>query len=244
MTIAREGIREICISTAILGTAAILAMWPARHVSPAFWALVILFGAAWVFSIAFFRDPRRRIPNDTGILVAPADGRVTEITRLDSCEDMPGPAIRIGIFLSVFDVHINRSPCAGRVISRTYRRGEFLDARHPECGIRNESNTISIQPADLAGPIIVRQIAGLIARRIICHLHVGDTVERGQRFGLIKFGSRTEVIVPADCGLEPAVSLNQHVKGGSTVLMVARRVSESDRKHEQRAQEPASAGAC
>jgi phosphatidylserine decarboxylase len=153
-------------------------------------------------------------------MVAPADGRVTEITRLEAYEGIGRPALRIGIFLSVFDVHVNRSPCAGRVLSVRHQPGEFLDARHPECGIRNESNTVVINPVETTGPIIVRQIAGLIARRIVCHLKPGDSVMRGQQFGLIKFGSRTELIVPLDSGLEAAVRIGQHVKGGATILMV------------------------
>jgi phosphatidylserine decarboxylase len=107
------------------------------------------------------------------------------------------------------------------VLSTQYCPGEFLDARHPECGIRNESNTLTIEPAEFTGPFVVRQVAGLIARRIVCRVQTGDAVERGQLFGLIKFGSRTELIIPIDCGLEPAVQVGEHVKGGSTVLLRA-----------------------
>lgn len=219
MTIAREGLREIAISTLLLGGAAAGAGLAALRVSGWFAPLALLLAGLWLFTILFFRDPAREIPGGDGILVSPADGKVTEISTLDTYPGIDGPALRVGIFLSVFDVHINRTPCAGRVLRTEYRPGEFLDARHPECGLRNESNTIVLQPAALPGPIIVRQIAGLIARRIISHLHEGDAVAAGQRFGLIKFGSRTEVIVPAGSGLEPAVQINDVVRGGATILM-------------------------
>jgi phosphatidylserine decarboxylase len=220
MTVARDGLREILISTALGGVGGGAGVWAAIAVSSWYWLAAVPLLAAWLSVVVFFRDPSRQIPNGTGLLVSPADGRVTEITRLERHEGIEGPAIRIGIFLSIFDVHINRAPCAGRVLKTAYRPGEFLDARHPESGLRNEANTIVIEPdAGMAGPVVVRQIAGLIARRIVCRVGAGDRVERGQRVGLIKFGSRTELIVPADCGLEAVVRLNDHVKGGATVLM-------------------------
>lgn len=220
MSIAREGLREILIATLLLGLTGAACGVAAVRISSWMWIAVILLFDLWVFTLLFFRDPARPIPDEPGILVSPADGKVTEITRLDQYEGFRGPALRIGIFLSVFDVHINRVPCAGRVARTNYRPGEFLDARHPECGTRNEANDIMIEPAEpLGGPVVVRQIAGLIARRIICNIKCGDRVERGQRLGLIKFGSRTELIVPAGCGLEPAVKVNDHVSGGKTVLL-------------------------
>ncbi|MBN2563558.1 MAG: phosphatidylserine decarboxylase [Phycisphaerae bacterium] len=222
MTITRDGLREILIATASAGVGGAVAAWAALAVSAWFWALAVPLWVLWIWTIAFFRDPHRAITADDGLLVSPADGKVTEIRRLDGYEAIGGPVIRIGIFLSVFDVHINRAPCAGRVLSTEYRPGGFLDARHPESGLRNESNTLVIEPvADVPGPIVVRQIAGFLARRIVCHVKPGDSMERGQRLGMLKFGSRTELIVPADCGLEPAVRVNDHVKGGATVLMKA-----------------------
>lgn len=220
MPIAREGLREILIATVLFLVLSAAAAIPAFLVSPWYWIALFPLFDLWVFTLLFFRDPRRKIPDDPGVLVAPADGKVTEITRLTRCEGFPGSALRIGIFLSVFDVHINRVPCAGRVLRTEYHPGAFLDARHPECGVRNEANTIVIDPHDaLGGPVVVRQIAGLIARRIICNIKTGERVERGQRLGLIKFGSRTELIVPADCGMEPAVKLNEHVTGGQTIML-------------------------
>lgn len=220
MTIARDGWREILISTVVCHVAAGACLWATQHVSPLFWILVIPIWGVWLFTIAFFRDPHRVIPTDAGIMVSPADGKVTEVSRLDGYDGIEGPAIRISVFLSVFNVHVNRVPCAGRVRRTTYQPGEFLDARHPECGIRNEANSIVIDPEPaIGGPVIVRQVAGLIARRIVCNIREGDAVQRGQRLGLIKFGSRTDLIVPVASGLEPAVAVNDVVSGGSTVLM-------------------------
>jgi len=220
MFLTRDGRREILLATATLGLGGGAAACVAVMVSPWWWALATPLLAAWGLVLAFFRDPVRIIPDRPGTLVSPADGRVTEISRLDHHEGIDGPAWRIGIFLSIFDVHVNRSPCSGRVLAIDYRPGAFLDARHPESGIRNESNTLRIAPADpAAGVVIVRQIAGLIARRVVCRPKVGDLVYRGERIGMLKFGSRTELIVPVSSGLEPAVELNDHVAGGSTILM-------------------------
>jgi phosphatidylserine decarboxylase len=220
MTLARDGFKEMAISTIVLGGLAAAGGWAAVTVSPWYLLFAAPLAALWGFSILFFRVPNRSIPTGAGLLVSPADGRITEISRIENDGFIGRPALRIGIFLSVFDVHVNRSPCAGRVVSTQYCPGEFLDARHPECGIRNESNTLVIAPHEFTGPIVVRQVAGLIARRIICRVNPEDSVERGQLFGLIKFGSRTELIAPLDCGLEPAVRVGDHVKGGSSVLLM------------------------
>ncbi len=220
MPLTRHGIREPLLASLLIVTAVGLIAWAATTVGVWLWALIVPCAALWLFVLAFFRDPTRIIPADPGVLVAPADGRVTDIDRLDHCDEIGGPALRISVFLSIFDVHVNRAPCAGRVLRTVYRPGEFLDARHPESGRRNESNTIVIEPEhERPGPVVVRQIAGLIARRIVCPLRPGDRVERGGRIGMIKFGSRTDLLVPADSELEPAVKINDHVKGGSTVLL-------------------------
>jgi phosphatidylserine decarboxylase len=220
MPLTRDGLRELLISTAIFGLGGAAAAYAATALSPWFWLLAAPLLIVWVFTLSFFRDPERTIPTDPDLLVSPADGKVTEITRLDRYDGIDGPAMRIGIFLSVFNVHINRSPCDGRVTKTHYHRGQFLDARHKDSGHCNEANTIIIDPQPaLAGPIIVRQIAGLIARRIVCHVGSESPVRRGQRVGMIKFGSRTELIVPAECGFEPTVKINDHVKAGCTVLM-------------------------
>jgi len=221
MRLARDGLREIAIAGATVGLGGVGAAWAALTVSPWWWfasvPLLVVFG----YVLAFFRDPDRSIPSETGLIVSGADGTVTEITRLDQYEGIDGPALRIGVFLSLFNVHINRSPCAARVVRCDYHPGEFLDARHPECGQRNEAMTIRLEPTqtDARGPIIVRQIAGLVARRIICRVGPGDLLERGQRFGMIKFGSRTEVIMPDGPEVKVAVRLGDKVRGGSTILV-------------------------
>ncbi|MCZ6697567.1 MAG: phosphatidylserine decarboxylase [Planctomycetota bacterium] len=220
MTIARDGIREIAISTATLGVGAAAATWAAVAGSPWWWCAAVPLAVLWVFTVAFFRDPRRVIPTGPGLLVSAADGRVTEVTRLDEYDGIDGPALRIGIFLSIFNVHVNRAPCGGRVVRTHYQPGEFLDARHPESGVRNESMTVVLEPeAGMPGPLVVRQVAGFLARRIVCRLKANSRVKRGERFGLIKFGSRTELIVPDVEGLKPAVQVGDVVKGGSTVLV-------------------------
>lgn len=220
MTIAREGLREISISTVVcLGLAAGTG-YAASLYTIWLWIPAGILAGLWLFSIAFFRDPHREVPPGPGLMVSPADGKVTEVTSLDHHELVGGPATRISIFLSVFDVHINRSPCQGRVSACEYQRGEFLDARHPECGVRNEANTIVIEPTEsTCGPVVVRQIAGLIARRIICRVAPGSSVNRGERIGLIKFGSRTELIVPVSSGFLPSVSVGDYVRGGATIMM-------------------------
>ncbi len=220
MILARDGLRELLLSSLTLGLGGSLAAEAAITGSPLWWLAAGPLLALWLFTLAFFRDPHRTIPADPDRLVSPADGTVTEVTRLPDCEGFKGPALRIGIFLSLFNVHINRSPCAGRVIRTDYRPGEFLDARHPESGIRNEAMTIRIEPnAGVPGPIIVRQIAGLLARRIVCRVAAGDRVTRGGRFGLIKFGSRTELILPDRPEVRAVVRVGDRVRGGSSVLV-------------------------
>lgn len=210
--IAREGIREITIATAVLVPLTVLAwQW--------LWPLGVVGIVLWVWVLLFFRDPARRGSFQAGDLCGPADGTVTEISELDWYEPIGGPAVRVGIFLSLFDVHINRSPCAGRVRSVSYRKGEFLDARHPESGKRNESNTLLIDPDDpMPGPIEVRQVAGLVARRIICHAKVDDHVSLGERFGMIKFGSRTELVIPRLPTTIVKVAVGDKVRAGVTVV--------------------------
>ncbi len=212
MPIAREGLREIAWATLLLGALAGVGYW-------LFWPAAIPFVIVWLWVISFFRDPRRRRSYAPGDLCSPADGRITEITELDQHAVIGGPAVRIGMFLSLFDVHANRSSCGGTVRSIEYTKGEFLDARHVESGERNESNTLVVDPEDgMPGPIIIRQVAGKVARRICCHVGVGDRMEIGQRFGMIKFGSRTELIVPRLPGTEVLVAIGDKAHAGLTIL--------------------------
>ena len=184
------------------------------------WPLSIPFLVVWLWVVSFFRDPPRRRYFSLGDLCSPADGTVTEITHLDQHEAFGGPSVRIGIFLSLFNVHVNRMPCAGKVRSAAYKKGEFLDARHAESGQRNESNALIIDPEPpLPGPVVVRQVAGLVARRIVCHVKPGDSLGMAARIGLIKFGSRTELIVPRLESTEVLVKVGDRVYGGLTVLV-------------------------
>ncbi len=212
MPIAKEGFREIAISTVVLAALAFGG-------SLIHWSLAIPFIVVWLWVLSFFRDPKRVGEYQPGDLCSPADGTITEISELDHHDCIDGPAVRIGMFLSLFNVHINRSPCAGTVRDILYKEGEFLDARHPECGERNESNTLVIDPeSSMSGPVVVRQISGLVARRIICNVKVSDKMPIGYRFGLIKFGSRTELIIPRVAGTEIKVGIGDSVRGGLTIL--------------------------
>ncbi len=212
MPIAKEGLREIAIATLVLGACIAGSVW-------LFWPIAIPFAIVWLWVLSFFRDPARSRSYAPGELCAPADGTVTEVAALEGHEAIGGPAYRIGMFLSLFNVHINRAPCDGTVRSLAYRSGEFLDARHPESGQRNESNTVLIDPdAPVPGPVEVRQVAGLVARRIICHAKEGDHLLCGERFGLIKFGSRTELIIPRREGTDIKVKVGDKVRAGLTIL--------------------------
>ena len=166
-----------------------------------------------MFLMWFFRDPSRRVPPDPGAIVSPADGKVEEAEWI---ETSAGSRVRVSIFLNVFDVHVNRVPISGTVSLVEYREGAFLNALNAESAIHNEQTLITIDAGGYS--VSFKQIAGLLARRIICNLREGDQVTRGQRMGLIKFGSRTDVLLPASVNL--LVKAGDRVKGGSSVLAV------------------------
>jgi phosphatidylserine decarboxylase len=174
-----------------------------------FWAVLPLLLACFFFW--FFRDPQRDVPVEAGLVVSPADGKVTEIARIQT---PAGERIRLSIFLSVFDVHVNRAPIAGTLREVRYEKGKYLNALNPESGEKNEHNLVTVQGDEF--DVSFKQIAGILARRIVFRYKVGDFVERGQRVGLIKFGSRVNVLLPGNAHLR--VSLGQRVKGGASVL--------------------------
>lgn len=196
------------------------------------WIFAILFGVLvvglllhwtwlWIlaalligFCINFFRDPERITPQDPDAIIAAADGVVADILELEEQEVVKGQMKRVGIFLSVFDVHVNRAPVEGEVTYTMHLIGEFLDARHPEASTRNESLTWAFK--NERATFVVRQITGAIARRIVPWSKIGDKVKRGERFGMIRFGSRTEVYMPLEC--EVTVKIGDRVKGGETVI--------------------------
>jgi len=179
------------------------------------WFLGALFGALLLIGLLlFFRDPHRTPPNNPLALVSPADGKVICVDEAeDPCFGL-GKFRRVGIFLSVLDVHVNRSPFSGTIEKTHYSAGEFLDARHLEVDIRNENQTWLLRTP--RGPLLVRQIAGLIARRIVGWKKQGDSVTTGERIGMIRFGSRTDLYFPASC--TPQVQVGQRVVGGQTIL--------------------------
>jgi phosphatidylserine decarboxylase len=180
--------------------------------------LAIVPGSLLAQLFAFFRDPSRRIPADQDAIVAPADGTIVEVTRIEQYDFVGGPAVRIGIFLSIFNVHINRAPLAGRVVELAYKPGEFLNALKSESAVRNESMWIGFERTEPRfGRFAMRQISGAIARRIVCTLVPGQTVIRGEKFGMIKLGSRTELILPADA-VEITVGRGARVRAGSDTV--------------------------
>lgn len=164
------------------------------------------------FFLWFFRDPQRTIPVGAGLVVSPGDGVVTEVARIQTTS---GERQRISIFLSVFNVHVNRSPIAGVVTEVRYQKGLYLNAMNPASAERNEQNSVTVR-ADNGAEVTFRQIAGLLARRIVFHPKQGDRLECGERVGLIKFGSRVDVILPADA--QVLVRPRMRVQGGSSVL--------------------------
>jgi phosphatidylserine decarboxylase len=182
------------------------------------WPLGIAPAIAALLVVWFFRDPRREPPRDRELAVSPADGKVVEILEIDHEPDLDGPAIQIGIFLSVFDVHVNRAPIAGRVLGMRYRRGAFLNAMRPDSAQENEALELRLEESEPPHRLIkVRQIVGAIARRIVCWAAPGEELARGERYGMIKFGSRTEIVLPA-AGTSVLVQVGDRVRGGETAV--------------------------
>jgi phosphatidylserine decarboxylase len=159
----------------------------------------------------FFRDPERKIPSEAGAVVSPADGRVVQVAE-ESYEGRP--VRRVSIFMSPLDVHVNRSPVSGTVRDVSYRKGKFRVASLEAASVENEQNVFSVEGAQ--GTFVVKQIAGLLARRIVFWKRPGDALERGERLGLIKFGSRVDVLM--DPGVELRVKVGDHIRAGSSIL--------------------------
>jgi phosphatidylserine decarboxylase len=184
-------------------------------------ALVLLVTGQWAWAVPpvllaafflwFFRDPKRPVPIEAGLVVSPADGKITEVARIQTPE---GERIRLSIFLSVFDVHVNRSPIAGTVRDIRYQKGKHLNALSRHCAEKNEQNVVTVQGDEF--DVTFKQIAGVLARRIVFRFKEGDFVQRGERVGLIKFGSRVDVVLPGHARVR--VALGQRVKGGASVL--------------------------
>jgi phosphatidylserine decarboxylase len=209
----RHGWREMLIGSLVLAITA----WGLRLV---FWPLALICVPVLIWLFAFFRDPERKIPAEQRAVVSPADGKVSDVTEVEHDELIGGPAVRVGIFLSVFNVHVNRSPCDGKVVSVSYKKGKFINAmNHGGASEQNESNTIVLaEPRGGRNIVVIKQIVGMIARRIVCTVAKDEFVERGARIGMIKFGSRTELTIAK--WLEPKieVEVGQNVRGAADVI--------------------------
>jgi phosphatidylserine decarboxylase len=188
-----------------------------------FLALASLFLSGWLsliflililYTFFFFRDPDRNIPADENAVVAAADGTVADISEIEETEVLKTKMRRVGIFLSIFDVHTNRAPIDGRILYRQHHEGLCLDARSPDCSEKNEAMTWAFENPRVT--LVVRQVTGAIARRIVAWAAVGDELAKGERFGMIRFGSRTEVYLPLAANV--LVKVGDHVAGGSTII--------------------------
>ncbi|HEY2941600.1 MAG TPA: phosphatidylserine decarboxylase family protein [Vicinamibacteria bacterium] len=204
MTIAREGWPHILILLAV-GGVLLLLRW---H-----WVGGIIF-ALGLFTTFFFRDPDRKVLQDARLVVSPADGKVVQVIPAPAGNPLGEGASQVSIFLSVFDVHVNRAPIGGRITRVDYHKGKFLPAFDDKASLQNEQNTVTIEGD--GSRVVFKQIAGLIARRIVFWKRLNDPVERGERVGLIKFGSRVDVFLPPD--VEVKVKVGDRVSGGVSVL--------------------------
>ena len=202
MSIVREGIVYILVPGALMIVFLLLG----------FWTLGIVFGMLAAFMAFFFRDPKRQSPIDTDVVVAPADGLVTRVQPIEEGNDRS--AILVSIFLSPLDVHINRAPISGKITDVSYTRGKFLMATDERASLVNEQNALTIQGDKIT--IVCKQIAGILARRIVCWKQAGEQVALGERFGMIKFSSRTDILMPES--VDVLVKKGQRVKGGTTII--------------------------
>jgi len=209
--LAKYGIREVVLFGGISLAGAVLS-------AVFLWYLAPLFVLALAFVLCFFRDPSRRPPDEPRVLVAPADGRVVEVAEVEEREFLESLTHKIAIFMSPLDMHVNRVPCDGRVEALVHRPGRHLNASTPEASFRNEAGAMTLVPRDEDTRILVRQVAGAMARRIVCTAQVGEHLQRGDRYGMIKFGSRAEVYVPVESGFDVEVRLGQAVRAGETIL--------------------------
>lgn len=222
MTLTRYGFREwgSALAASVILWAGCFVLFKYGFPEAAVIAAAIVLVLFLAFA-AFFRNPRRRLPEDEMLLTSPADGTVRDIEVVHDFDLPPfkGDALRIGIFLSVLNVHVNRTPTVLTVANVNYRPGKYLDARDPRCGQENEAMTISgdAKIGDRGFPLAIRQISGAIARRIVCPVQPGRKLRRGEVYGMIKFGSRTELYLPAE-GFEVKVKVGDKVKGGQSVI--------------------------
>jgi phosphatidylserine decarboxylase len=221
MGFARVGLGELVLfgSGCLLLIAGCLIAWTAGWPDWVVWPIAVAATLFLLETLYFFRDPERLIPGDPNVVVSPADGTVTDVGEVEAPDFPGGRAFRIGIFLSVFNVHVNRMPRTAQVTALQYFPGKFFDARREECATQNEQLWIDAIDTATQRPMRVKQISGMLARRIVCWLKVGDTPKIGERLGMIKFGSRTELYLPADMPVQAAVKVGDKVQGGATALL-------------------------
>jgi phosphatidylserine decarboxylase len=224
MKFAAEGYPFIISSLLLSGIAAVIFLWTLRNGSSHsiifLSAFLLGFSIILVFFMSFFfRDPERSIPGDEGVFVSPADGKVIKVKDIPDKQYTGNEAKEISIFMSPLDVHVNRAPCDGRVVSVRYAPGQFMAAYKDDASLRNEHIDMVIEHGK--GRVLVRQVAGFIARRAVCRAKEGDCLRRGERYGIIKFSSRLDVYVPKD--VEIKVKVGDKVKAGETVIAVAKR---------------------
>lgn len=225
MTLSKFGLREWglsgLIALALIAAFIVLAVYSAPITG---FSLALFVFICWLGIAAFFRNPCRDVPRDIQLMVSPADGVVKDIGIVSDhgIEPFAGQdALRIGIFLSVLNVHLNRAPSDLELTYKHYRKGRYLDARHPNCHKENEAMTIGGTATinDFQFPMAIRQISGAIARRIVCPVEIGDKIERGAIYGMIKFGSRTELYIPVSDDFEVKVQIGDRVTAGITTMV-------------------------
>lgn len=202
MSIAREGTWYIIVPVVLTVIFLLVKLWP----------VALAFAIVGLFMAYFFRDPRRLAPGEPNLVVSPADGRVTRVSKVE--EGNENSSTLVSIFLSPLDVHINRSPIAGKITNVSYTRGKFLMATNENASLINEQNALTIEGEGIT--VVCKQIAGILARRIVCWKQAGDHVDLGERFGLIKFSSRTDLLLPGN--VEVLATEGQRVRGGTTVI--------------------------
>lgn len=218
---ARWGLSELIAFTVVCTIASVIVGWLAWFGAPSWlvWILSIAIFLFWLEIVWFFRNPARSIPADASAIVSPADGTIVELTEVDA-EGFPGNrAFRVGIFLSVFNVHINRAPLTGVVTQLRFYPGKFLNALKTLSSRVNEQLWIDMKHDGTGMPVRITQISGALAHRIVCELKPGQHINKGEMFGMIKLGSRTELYLPTTAKIELNVKVGDKVKGGSTILM-------------------------
>ena len=211
MRLAREGLPFVIGGGAILAAVVVVARLAGGG---AWWALPLAWLPVALWIPAFFRDPARPGPRGERLVIAPADGRVVSVVEVDEPAFVGGRALRVSVFMNVFDVHVNRHPVDGTVLLRRYHPGKFLNASLDKSSLDNEQMSLGVRSG--RGPVLVRQIAGLIARRIVTDPQVGESVRQGERLGLIRFGSRVDTFLPA--GAQARVRVGDRTRAGVTVI--------------------------